>query len=134
MSRATVFWEEGGSGDEGRWPPAWSLFEARAFPEGPAAALAHDAEEHGFDLRALARREGWNFYDAVRAVNFVRSEVAAGRRPREADFAAAGNGGVAAGWRDDAHLAPFQPDDELLFSLEELLELEVLSIPYQSAW
>ena len=122
-------WEEGGSGDEGGWPPAWSLFEARAFPEGPAAALAHDAAEHGFDLRALARRGGWGFYDAVRAVNFVRSEVAAGRRPREADFGAAGGGGgggAAAGWRDDAHLAPFRPDDELLFSLEELLGLEDL--------
>ena len=114
-------WEEGESGGEGGWPPAWSLFEARAFPGGggPAAALTHDADAHGFDLRALACQERWEFYDAVRVVNFVRAEVAAGRYPREEDFGA----GAEEAWRDEAHLTPFLPDDELLFSLEELLGL-----------
>ena len=101
--------------------PATSLFEATQFPSA-REALAHDAAAHGFSLPRLAARHGLAFYDLVKVVNFVRSEVAAGRRPREADFAADAAAAGPPGWQDDRHLRPFLANDAVLFELDELLD------------
>ena len=60
---------------------------------------------------------GLDDYGVIRAVNFARREVAAGRDPLPAlrAAAAAGPGGAAAWpWAGDEFLAPALPDDPLL--------------------
>ena len=52
------------------------LFSPRVIFDSVEAALEHDAQTHGFDLRAHAQRLKLDFYGATRLVNFIRSEVA----------------------------------------------------------
>jgi hypothetical protein len=61
---------------------------------------------------------GLDDHGTIALVNYVRSEVAAGRDPRPALAAEAarpgGGDGAARPWGGDAHLAPFLADDPLL--------------------
>ncbi|GIL79699.1 hypothetical protein Vretimale_12350, partial [Volvox reticuliferus] len=80
----------------------------------PEAAMAHDAAQYGFDLRQFALQERLDEYGIIRVINYIRSEVAAGRDPRPA-LAAGGGGGGGAAWLDDRYLVPAMEDDALLF-------------------
>ena len=62
---------------------------------------------------ATAAQAGLQDYDIIRCVNYIRSEAAAGRDPRQA-LRAAASGGGACPWADDRYLRPVLEDDALL--------------------
>jgi len=109
-----------GEGDD---DAAASLFDpAHRLPSVPAA-LAHDASAHAFDLIALRRALRLGDHGTFQLINWVRTEVGAGRDPRPAVRAAAaaaagGGGGRAASsavpWADARFLVPHLADDALL--------------------
>lgn len=92
----------------------------------PEAAMARDAQEHGFDLKAWRRRCGLDQYGVIRAVNWARRCVARGEDPRpalrayeEAAVLAAASGGGAPppappAWAGDEFLVPALPGDPLV--------------------
>ncbi|GIL52530.1 hypothetical protein Vafri_8372 [Volvox africanus] len=105
-------WDEwqGDAGDEDE-DETKSLFGPERL-SNPEAAIAHDAAKYGFDLRQFALQERLDEYGIIRVINYIRSEVAAGRDPRP-PLAASGSGGAA--WLDDHYLVPAMEDDALLF-------------------
>lgn len=44
--------------------------------------MEHDAAQHGFDLRAFAKKASLDDYGVIRVINYIRAEVQAGRDPR----------------------------------------------------
>ncbi|KAK9823570.1 hypothetical protein WJX72_003898 [[Myrmecia] bisecta] len=81
-----------------------------------AAAFSFDAEQFGFDLRKYRIQAHLDDYSTIRCINFIRSEVAAGRDPLPALAEAAGAPGQGARpWDDDKYLQPVLAEDALLF-------------------
>lgn len=59
-----------------------------------------------------------DFYKTIKLVNYIRSEVVAGKdRPDMHDPAA---------WEDDKYLQPALDDDALLFSLDDIIDEPVI--------
>ncbi|PNH04501.1 putative protein arginine N-methyltransferase 3, partial [Tetrabaena socialis] len=123
-------WEEWeGGADEEDEDVTKSLFEDVMLPS-PEAAMQHDAERNSFDLRRFAVQTRLDEYGIMRLINYIRTEVAAGRDPRDALAAAAaaasGPGAAAAPaaahpWSDDRFLMPAAEDDALLcFDFEDV--------------
>ncbi|CAG9465853.1 unnamed protein product [Pedinophyceae sp. YPF-701] len=109
-------WEEGGEdgGDDGE---TQSLFTKGKVLPSIRAAIAHDAKENGFDIAQYVREKRLDEYEVIRLVNYIRSEVAAGRDPRPALAAVpAGAAVCAAPWGEDEYLIPVLPEDPLLFA------------------
>jgi hypothetical protein len=52
------------------------LFSGKTW-DSPAETLEVCASEYGFDLRALRKEHGMDFYDGIRVINFVRKSVRA---------------------------------------------------------
>ena len=109
------------------------LFSPRVIFDSVEAALEHDAQTHGFDLRAHAQRLKLDFYGATRLVNFIRSEVAKVHATRgaaadpSADEVAQIASAIATSapfLSDDAFLRPVIAADGLLCSLDEALDLD----------
>ena len=98
---------------------AADALDLQAVAGGAAAALAHDRDAHGFDLRAERTRLRLGVYGTVKLVNFMRREVRGGRDPRGVVAAATAEGVAAGGvpWAADDFLAPVIEDDALLFDL-----------------
>ena len=107
------------------------LFSPRVIFDSVEAALEHDAQTHGFDLRAHAQRLKLDFYGAARLVNFIRSEVAKVHATRGAAADPSADevrrlrprrdvGAVLS----DAFLRPVIAADGLLCSLDEALDLD----------
>jgi hypothetical protein len=48
------------------------LFSSATHPN-PTAALTHAADAHGFDLRALTKQYGLDFYGTIMALNYART-------------------------------------------------------------
>ena len=63
------------------------LFSSATHPN-PTAALTHAADAHGFDLRALTKQYGLDFYGTIMALNYART-VAKDRGAGEGTDAAA---------------------------------------------
>ncbi|GFR48908.1 hypothetical protein Agub_g10857, partial [Astrephomene gubernaculifera] len=93
-----------------------SLFGPERLPN-PEAAMEHDAAKYGFDLRQFAIQEGLDEYGIIRVINFIRTEVAAGRDPLPLLAASRSSTSTSASpaWADDRYLLPALQDDALLF-------------------
>ena len=126
-------WSEWGDGDDDE--ATKSLFSDEILPSAEQA-IAYDASEHGFDLRhfrsqviccgltVLAERHNsrsnlcsseqnkLSDYDTIRCINYIRTEVAAGRLSVEAL-----NGQISGErpWQQDQYMHPALPDDPMLF-------------------
>lgn len=76
----------------------------------------HDREQlhNARDLLLTLHPPALDFYDAVRLVNYIRSEVKAGKPKPEIVSKQA--------FQDDKYLQPVLEDDALLFNLDEILE------------
>ena len=94
------------------------LFSPRVIFDSVEAALAHDAQTHGFALRAHAQRLKLDFYGATRLVNFIRSEVAKVHATR----GAAADPSADAVAQLASALATSAPRWADLFSIEALME------------
>ena len=105
-------WEDWESGGDGEGEPAKSLF-CDSILENPEAAMDFDAQNHQFDIRKFAIKHRLDEYDIFRCINWIRSEVKAGRIPSPAAL----EGGVSeAAWRGkDDFLVPVMDEDALLF-------------------
>ncbi|KAK4627282.1 Ribosomal protein arginine N-methyltransferase rmt3 [Fulvia fulva] len=86
------------------------------FPTAQAMS-EHCAKTHDFDLVSVQRQHKLDFYTTIKFVNYIRSEVKAGKeRPDVSD---------AASWSDDKFLQPALDEDALLFSLDDILDAPV---------
>eukprot|EP00271_Cylindrocystis_brebissonii_P015911 TRINITY_DN3898_c0_g1_i1.p1 TRINITY_DN3898_c0_g1~~TRINITY_DN3898_c0_g1_i1.p1 ORF type:complete len:980 (+),score=246.88 TRINITY_DN3898_c0_g1_i1:92-2941(+) len=54
--------------------PAACLFCEEKFPD-PASAFDHCAARHGFDFRRIRNEERLDFYDCIRALNYIRRKM-----------------------------------------------------------
>ena len=132
-------WSEWGDGDDDE--ATKSLFSDNILPSAQQA-IAHDAREHGFDLRhfksqvrchrlsvfrstlqispeyeskpvlCCSEQNKLSDYDTIRCINYIRTEVAAGRLSLEAlnDQTSSERP-----WQKDEYMHPVLPDDPLLF-------------------
>ena len=109
------------------------LFSSATHPN-PTAALTHAADAHGFDLRALTKQYGLDFYGTIMALNYART-VAKDRGAGEGtdaaaskDAASAAIEGIAKGeHRDERFLVPTLEDDGVLFEWEEFVGADAMS-------
>ena len=102
-------WESDG-GDEGE--PAMSLFCGTKCAS-PEAAMDYDAQHHNFDIRQFAIKHRLDEYDIFRCINWIRSEVKAGRPPTHDALL---EPGALSAWRgNDDFLRPVLEDDAMLF-------------------
>lgn len=80
------------------------------------AMLKHCKDIHGFDFLALRKQLALDFYGNIKLVNFIRSRKQAGEKVTSLisknDF------------EDEKFLKPVLEDDALLFSLDELPDVE----------
>jgi type I protein arginine methyltransferase len=74
--------------------------------------LNHCKDKYNFDFLQLKRKLAFDFYDSVKLVNFIRSQVHSGQSIRSnisrEDFA------------DDKYLKPVLEDDALIINLDDL--------------
>ena len=106
------------------------LFDASITHADATAALTHARDAHGFDVRAYIARCAssgeWDFYDAMKVLNYARATAS---RARRRDDAGAGvdahaiavmvrEGCERGEYRDDMYLTPASSDDALLFDWE----------------
>ena len=109
------------------------LFSPATHPN-PTAALTHAADAHGFDLRALTKQYGLDFYGTIMALNYART-VAKDRGAGEGtdaaaskDAASAAIEGIAKGeHRDERFLVPTLEDDGVLFEWEEFVGADAMN-------
>merc|ERR1712000_792019 len=92
-----------------------SLFDEQTFPN-PKEMLAYCKEKHNFDLLAIVKRLGLDFYGAIKLVNYVRSKVQQSQ-PLPEQISAKD-------LEDDQYLKPVLENDALLFTLDEVLEAD----------
>lgn len=90
-----------------------SLFGPESFPS-LNSMLADCSEKHAFDLVANLKRLNLEFHDAIKLVNFVRSQVSA-QQPLPQPI-------TASDFADDKYLKPVLENDAVLFSLDDILE------------
>jgi len=74
-------WEDDGPGEE------YQCLFCGSRGESIDACFRHMASEHAFDFQQVRKGAGLEFYDCLKMINYIRSEVAAGRPPSAADFA-----------------------------------------------
>jgi protein arginine N-methyltransferase 3 len=91
-----------------------SLLDDEVFTD-VTSMLNHCIEKYNFDFLKLRQRVAFNFYDNVKLVNFIRSQVHSGH-PVSADISRED-------FADDKFLKPVLEDDALLISLDDLDEL-----------
>ena len=101
-------WEDNNDVD-GEEEPARSIYEPSLVLPSPLAAIQHDADKHGFDLRQYIIQENLEEYDIFRCINWMRARVAAGSSPSPSPTSMLE-------WRgNDDYLKPVMEDDALLF-------------------
>ena len=66
--------DEGDEEEEEEDEDVLCLFCTSRF-SSPSAALHHCSVDHGFDLARLRERLGLDFYDCMRLINYIRSQV-----------------------------------------------------------
>lgn len=74
---------------------------------------------HGFDFIALKERLGLDFYQCVRAINYIRKRVSEGAGVEEITAQLTADSPL---WADPTLLQPHLEDDALLFDFEDALE------------
>jgi hypothetical protein len=97
--------------------------------------IEHSKEKHEFDFAGVQTQHSMltlppiscrfadskqldlDFYQSIKLVNYIRSEVLAGKQTPDVSTAAA--------WSDDKYLQPTLEDDALLFNLDEIDERPV---------
>ncbi|KAJ2785900.1 hypothetical protein H4R18_000289 [Coemansia javaensis] len=126
MSAASCTGSESDGSQDDRWDdwegdemdaPMKCLFCAELFRQ-PAALFRHASAAHAFDFPAIRSALGLDFYQSMRAVNYIRARVLA-----EPGFGAAAGlaiDGSESFLSDDAFLKPVIPDDSLLYALDDL--------------
>jgi protein arginine N-methyltransferase 3 len=95
--------------------PFISLLDDEVFMD-IQSMLSHCKEKYGFDFLEVRQRLGLDFYDNIKLVNYIRSRVHSGHKitssiSRE-DF------------DNEKYLKPVLESDALLFSLDELPDVE----------
>ncbi|KAH8601357.1 putative ribosomal protein arginine N-methytransferase rmt3 [Bisporella sp. PMI_857] len=91
-----------------------SLLDDEVFPD-ISSMLEHCKNKHNFDFLEIRQRVTSGFYDNIKLVNFIRSQVHSGL-PVSADI-------TKNDFEDDKFLKPVLEDDALLISLDDLPEL-----------
>ncbi|KAG7670172.1 hypothetical protein Ndes2526A_g06504 [Nannochloris sp. 'desiccata'] len=87
------------------------LFSSDTFPNIDAA-LDFDKNTNAFNLREWRQANEASEYVTLKVINYIRTEVAAGRDPRPLLTLVSSN--TSAPWSDDAFLCPVLANDELL--------------------
>ncbi|GJP56801.1 hypothetical protein CLOM_g15848 [Closterium sp. NIES-68] len=136
-------WEEWQEDDEEAADPALCFFCPRQLSD-VAAMLQHCRAEHGgFDFRQQRAAQRWDEYQCIRAINFIRTQVAAHRCihcldsfPSPADLiqhmeasqhfrlpplppSSSPSPSAPPPWGDDAYLRSFLEDDPVLYSFDD---------------
>lgn len=106
-------WEDVEADDDDEGLSVKCLLCLSVFPN-VKGMVAHCAAEHNFDLLAVIKRHGLDFYGTIQLVNYVRSRAKEG--VRDVDVSEKGS------WEDEKFLQPVLEEDALLFSLDELVE------------
>eukprot|EP00128_Syssomonas_multiformis_P004636 Colp12_sorted_trinity150504_noHs@31719 len=109
--------------DEKEWedweeeaPPSKCLF-CESMHATTALNFKHCAEVHGFDMQSYRTTNHLDFYQYVKLVNFIRSEVA--KNPSLAQSQGFDVPRSHAFWDDETYLKPVIPDDPLLVYEDE---------------
>ncbi|KIX03334.1 uncharacterized protein Z518_06886 [Rhinocladiella mackenziei CBS 650.93] len=90
-----------------------SLFDERTFPD--AKSMLVYCREHGdFDIWKLRQDLDLDFLGLIKLVNYVRSEVRAGKHPSHISSKSI--------FDDERYLKPVLEDDALLYSLDDVFE------------
>nr|POE62886.1 putative protein arginine n-methyltransferase 3 [Quercus suber] len=110
-------WEDTNAGDDVEEISVKSFFSDDVFPSAPAM-VQHCQEKDGFNFREVITIQKLDFLQAVKLVNYIRSEVAKGKTLGN-DL----NVGDSKNWSDDKYLQPTMENDAMLFSLGEFEEL-----------
>ncbi|KAI9884564.1 MAG: hypothetical protein M1823_003659 [Watsoniomyces obsoletus] len=92
-----------------------SLFDEQSFSD-VRSMLDHCRQTHNFDLEDIVRRMGLDFYSKIKLVNYVRTEVRAGRTISSSSDLRKEL------FQDDKYLEPVLKDDALLYNLDEIGE------------
>jgi protein arginine N-methyltransferase 3 len=97
-----------------------SLLDDEVFSNIPEM-LKHCKEKHNFDFLAIRQKLGLDFYGNIKLINYIRFQVQEGKKLPEdiskSDF------------EDEKFLKPVLEDDALLFSLDDLPEIEDSGAP-----
>ncbi|KAI9807739.1 MAG: hypothetical protein M1826_004471 [Phylliscum demangeonii] len=106
--------EEGEEGEEGEEEQqVHCLFGDGVFPT-LQSMLDHSLQAHQWDIPKICRQLGLDFYGVVNFVNYVRSEIRAGKTTVDIPSPEA--------FQDDKYLQPILADDVVLMSIDEILE------------
>lgn len=88
-----------------------SLFDDKTF-KSVQEMLAHCKDEHGFDFTAVQAELKLDFYDRIRLVNYIRSQVKAGVSKPDVSTKDV--------FADEKYLQPVLEDDAFLFGLDDV--------------
>ncbi|KXT05267.1 hypothetical protein AC578_8348 [Pseudocercospora eumusae] len=92
------------------------LLCTETFP-GAKVMIEHCKKAHDFDFLHIQTEHNLDFYSSMKLVNYIRSEVLAGKQKPDVSNASS--------WADDKYLQPALEDDALLFSLDDIDERPV---------
>ena len=92
-----------------------SLFDDEVFTD-IMSMLNHCKDKHNFDFLQVRQRLGLDFYGNIKLVNYIRTQVHSGHKVTEDVSKEA--------FEDEKFLKPLLEDDALLFSLDELPDVE----------
>ncbi|KAI8884698.1 S-adenosyl-L-methionine-dependent methyltransferase [Backusella circina FSU 941] len=97
------------------------LFCSETFPD-LLDAFKHIKNTHNFDFQKTRKTLGLDFYQCIRLINYIRTQVKA--NPELTTWTETLNGKEGF-WEEDQYLQPVLENDTLLFGFEELEEEEV---------
>ncbi|KAJ2796253.1 hypothetical protein H4R20_005590, partial [Coemansia guatemalensis] len=103
-------------GDE-MMAPMKCLFCSQTF-QGPIPLFGHVKEAHSFDFLKTRSELQLDFYQSMRAVNYIR--MMGLKDPKFGSVSSFSIDGSEAFLSDDAYLKPAIPEDSLLYALDEL--------------
>nr|POF07653.1 putative protein arginine n-methyltransferase 3 [Quercus suber] len=110
-------WEDANAGDDVEEVSVKAFFSEEMFPSAPAM-VQHCEEKDGFSFREVITKNKLDFLQAIKLVNYIRSEVAKGLT--SADKLDVSDLEI---WDDDKYLQPVIDNDPMLFCLGEFEEL-----------
>ncbi|OJJ44269.1 hypothetical protein ASPZODRAFT_144840 [Penicilliopsis zonata CBS 506.65] len=106
-------WEDVEPDDESQ--PVVGLFSETVYPD-VRAMLRETKDKHNFDLRGVQKELDLDFLESIKLVNYIRTQIKAGNKTPDVSSKTL--------FEDDAYLKPVLEDDALLYSLEDLDDLE----------
>ncbi|EXJ87857.1 protein arginine N-methyltransferase 3 [Capronia coronata CBS 617.96] len=90
-----------------------SLFDEETFPDA-RSMLLYCRDHHGFDIWKLRQDSDLDFLGLIKLVNYIRSEVQAGKTHPDVSSKAI--------FEDDKYLKPVLENDSLLYSLDDIFD------------